>query len=178
MQNTETKRYIEAIKLAIGSVQYKNLSVKETFFKTIEQLNFYYENFQNKKYLEVAILHIQAYLEMGFPYEAGEDLFNTTLEKMGTKREFEFPKTFYVSKLIKLNKSQVRSMIKKWPASPHQDMKIKEVVTDIMNKVSNREIGIYYYKCTVTNDMYELTISEKEIFFHDLRRGIFYTFSI
>ena len=28
----------------------------------------------------------------------------------------------------------------------------------------------------VTDDLYELVISEKEIFFHDIPRGIFYTF--
>lgn len=178
MQNTDTKRYIEAIKLAVGSVQYKNLSVKETFFETIERLNFYYENTKNKKYLEVALLHMQAYLEMGFPYEIGKELFDATLDKMGTKREDEFSKTFYSSKAIRINKSQVRSMIKKWPASPQQTMKIEEVVSDIMNKVSNRKLGIYYYECAVTKDRYELTISEKEMFFHDLRRGIFYTFLI
>lgn len=31
---------------------------------------------------------------------------------MGTTREIQFPKRFYVSKQIKLNKTQVRSMIK------------------------------------------------------------------
>ena len=178
MQNTDIKQYIEAIKLAAGTVQYKNVSVIETFLEAIEQLNWYYENLNDKAYLEVARLHIQTYLEMGFSYEIGEELFNSILEKMGTTREFEFPKKFYTSKLIKLNKSQVRSMIKKWPASPHQIMKIDEVVSDIINKVNNREIGIYYYKCAVTKDMYELTISDKEMFFHDLRRNIFYTFLI
>lgn len=178
MQNTDTKRYVEAIKLAVGSVQYKNLSIKETFFETIERLNFYYENSQNEKYLEVALLHMQAYLEMGFPYEARKELFDATLAKMGTKREFEFPKNFYASKEIKLNKSQVRSMIKKWASSPHQTMKIDEVVADIIKRVSNREIGIYYYECAVLKDRYELTISEDEMFFHDLKRGTFYTFLV
>ena len=178
MQNIDNKQYVEAIKLAVGSVQYKNLSVKETFFETIERLNFYYENSQNEKYLEVALLHMQAYLEMGFPYETGKELFDATLAKMGTKRELKFPKNFYASKEIKLNKSQVRSMIKKWASSPHQTMKIDEVVADIIKRVSNREIGIYYYECAVSKDRYELTISEDEIFFHDLKRGIFYTFLV
>ena len=178
MKNTDTRRYVESIKLAVGSVQYKNLSIKEIFFETIERLNFYYENSQNEKYLEVALLHMQAYLEMGFPYEMGKELFDATLAKLGTKREIEFPKIFYASKEIKLNKSQVRSMIKKWTASPHQTMKIDEVVADIIKRVSNREIGIYYYECVVSKDRYELTISEDEMFFHDLKRRTFYTFLV
>ena len=67
-------------------------------------------------------------------------------------------------------------MIKKWPASPRQVMRIDEVVSDILEKVKKREIGIFYYKNVVINDIYEVVISEKEIFFHDLTRGIFYTF--
>lgn len=178
MQEKDTIQYIEAIKLACGSVQYKNISIKETFFDTVLQLLSYFENSNNKDYLEIALLHIQAYLEMGFPYEDGGDIFDSVLEKMKITKEFKFPKKFYKAKIIKLNKSQVRSMIKKWPASPRQTMKIDEVVNDIINKVQMKEMGIHYYKCAVIGDLYELTINENELFFHDLRRGFFYSFEI
>ena len=72
MQIDENSLYIEAIKLAAGSVQYKNWSVQDTFMDAVSQLYQYYQNSQNIKYLETAILHIQAYLEMGFPYEQGK----------------------------------------------------------------------------------------------------------
>ena len=88
----------------------------------------------------------------------------------------KFPKRFYSSKQVKVNKTQVRSMIKKWPASPKQKIKIDDVVSDIIEKVLKNEQGIYYYKCAIINDMYELVITDKETFFHDLTRGIFYTF--
>ena len=87
-----------------------------------------------------------------------------------------FPNKFYVAKTIKLNRTQVRSMIRKWPPSPHQTMKIDEVVDDIISKVKGKENGIFYYKCAATKDIYELVISKKETFFHDMQRGIFYTF--
>uniref|UniRef100_UPI00405686F2 hypothetical protein n=1 Tax=Agathobacter sp. TaxID=2021311 RepID=UPI00405686F2 len=176
MRDKEDNRYIEAIKLAAGSVQYKDLSVKETFMEAVSQLHRYYKDSQNTKYLETAVLHIQAYLEMGFSYEEGKTIYDKILKDLGTTKEDKFPRKFYAAKKIKLNKTQVKSMIKKWPASPHQTMKIAEVVEDIIEKVERKEVGIYYYKCAVTEDMYELVISEKEIFFHDLRRGIFYTF--
>lgn len=178
MQSERNSAYIEAIKLAAGSVQYKNLSIKTTFIDAISQLYQYYTNSGNIKYLEIATLHIQAYLEMGFAYEDGKKLYDLVLEKLGTTRELKFPSKFYSAKKIKLNKAQVKSMIKKWPASPHQKMKIDEVVADIIKKVEKKENGIFYYKCAVTNDMYELVISEKETFFHDLRRGIFYVFVV
>lgn len=178
MRNKDNNLYIEAIKLAAGSVQYKNLSVQSTFVEAVSQLYQYYIYSGNTQYLEAATLHIQAYLEMGFPYEDGEKIYNLVLEKLGTTREIRFPQKFFWAKEIKLNKAQVRTMIKKWPASPHQKMRIDEVVADIIKKVNNNMLGIYYYKCAVTDDMYELVISEKETFFHDLRRGIFYTFVI
>lgn len=176
MKSEEIKQYVEAIKVAAGSVQYKDISVNNTFITAVSQLYKYYEYSNNSNYLEAAILHIQAYLEMGFPYEAGSEIFDTVLKELGTTREMKFPKRFYSSKQIKVNKTQVRSMIKKWPASPKQKIKIDDVVSDIIEKVVKKEQGIYYYKCAIINDMYELVITDKETFFHDLTRGIFYTF--
>lgn len=178
MNEREVSRYIEAIKLATGCVQYKNIPVKQTLCDAVSQLYWYYSNLGRREYLEVAVLYIQAYLEMGFSYEDNSEIFNTILEQLGTTREMEFSKRFFMSKKIKLNKTQVRSMIKKWPASPHQKMKINEVVTDIIDKIKIREIGIFYYECAVTKDVYELVISSHEIFFHDMMRGVFYTFDL
>lgn len=174
--NEEELRYVEAIKFAAGSLQYKNVPVQQTFREAVSQLYWYYENLGGDEYLQTATLHIQAYLEMGFSYEENADLFNDVLQKLGTTRDLKFPKRYYSSKQVKLNKTQVRSMIKKWPASPHQEMKINEVVDDIITKVQTHECGIYYYKCAVTGDMYELVISDQEIFFHDVVRGSFFTF--
>lgn len=172
----ENMQYIEAIKLAAGGVQYKDLSVKSTLIAAVQQLYGYYETSDDINYLEVAVLYIQAYLEMGFPYEGGKEIFDMILEKLGTNKELKFPQKFYVAKQIKLNKSQIRSMIRKWPGSPHQKYKLEEVVEDILVKVKNHIIGISHYQCEVTKDLYELVINENETFFHDLRRGIFYTF--
>ncbi|MCI9151805.1 MAG: hypothetical protein HFI42_15250 [Lachnospiraceae bacterium] len=44
-------------------------------------------------------------------------------------------------------------------------------------KVQNKQNGIYYYKCAVTGDLYELVVSSDAPFFHDIARGIFYTFA-
>ncbi|MBQ8802786.1 MAG: hypothetical protein IJZ53_04030 [Tyzzerella sp.] len=175
MYDEKDNQYVEAIKLAAGGVQYRNLSVKKTLIEAVEQLHLFYKNSLEKKYLEVAKLFIQAYLELGFSYQEGEHVFSVILDELGECREVEYSKKIYVERRIKLNKSQVRSMIKRWPASPHQTIKIEEVVEDIINKVKSKAIGIYYYECAVTKDVYELVINENEVFFHDLKRGVFFT---
>lgn len=164
-QSKDTIQYIEAIKLAAGGVQYKNLSVKQTCIDAVKQLYHYYKNSDNMDYLETAALYIQAYLEMGFPYEEGYTVFDQILEKLGTTRELKFPRKCYADKQIRLNKSQVRNIIGRWPASPKQKMKIDDVVNDIIMKVKHQDKGIYYYTCAVTGDLYELVINEKETFF-------------
>lgn len=178
MDREENRLYIEAIKLAAGSVQYKNISVKDTMIKAVEQLYRYYEITMDEGYLETAFFHIQAYLEMGFPYEEREEVFDNILKNLGKRRELEFPKKFYCAKKVKLNKTQVRSMLGRWTTSSRQRMKVQEVVEDIIRKVENREEGVWYYKCEMTEEMYELVISEQNMFFHDLRRCIFYTFAV
>ena len=178
MNREEDRLFIEAIKLAAGSVQYKNISVENTMIKAVEQLYRYYKETIDKGYLETAFFHMQAYLEMGFSYEEGKGIFDKVLKNLGKRKELEFPKKFYCAKTIKLNKTQVRSMLGRWPISSRQEMKVREVVEDIIRKVQNREEGVWYYKCEMTEDMYELVISEQNMFFHDLRRCIFYTFVI
>lgn len=176
MSREEDRSYVEAIKFAAGFLQYKNVSVRQTFADAVSQLYWYYKNLDNKKYLEIATLHIQAYLELGFLYEENAEIFDLILNELEITKEMKFPKKFYTSQKVKLNKSQVRRMIKKWPASQHQKMKINEVVQDIINKIKEGDNGIFYYNCAVTGDLYELVISKEETFFHDMARGLFYTF--
>lgn len=178
MKDDEDARYVEAIKLAAGSVQYRNLSVTETLKSAITQLYNYYRQTNRDNYLKAALLHIQAYLEMGFIYEYGGGIFDNILTCLDTSREKEFPHKFYASRQVKLNKTQVKNMIRRWPASTKQKLKIEDVVQEILYKVKSRESGIFYYKCEVTKDLYELVINDSEMFFHDLARGMFYTFKI
>ena len=47
MESEESKQYVEAIKVAAGSVQYKDISVNNTFITAVSQLYKYYE-YSNK----------------------------------------------------------------------------------------------------------------------------------
>lgn len=174
---TDDERFlVEAIKLSVKNVPYKQLSMKELLCASIAQLYEYYQQYQKKEYLEVALLQIQAYLELGFSYEEKEDLFRWILNEAEVEKSVKFPRKFFSAKEFGLKKNEIRSMIKRWQGSPKQELKIGQVVDDIMKKISNREYGIHYYRNSVTGELYELLINEQEILFHDLQSGLFYVF--
>lgn len=181
MVNTEQSRnYLEAIKLAAGSLKYKGISINKTFIMSIRYLQGHYLIGRDLKYLEVAALLIQAYLEMGFTYESCQEEFDVILKDLGTKKSFMFPKKFYHSKKIKLTRPQVRSMIGKWSSSKKNKMLIITVVDDILEKINNNAIGVYSY-CnhnSLGKEMYELVINKDEIYFHDINKCKYYTFFI
>lgn len=172
---------IEAIKLALGTIHYSNGAIKEVFFTCIEKYLELYELFNDKKFLNNALLHMQAFFEMGFTYEEFPEIFDQVLSKAQTTRSEAFPKLFYSSKKVKLTKSQVRSMIHRWSASKYHTLTINELVDDIIEKVVKKQIGIYYYHSNKNpnrdnDDLYELVISENEAFFHDIARKKYFTF--
>ncbi len=179
--NTDQSRiYLEAIKLAAGSLKYKGISINKTFLMGIKHLQEYYSLCNDLKYLEVAVLLIQAYLEMGFTYESYKEEFDHILKDLGTERSMMFPKRFYHSKKIKLTRPQVRSMIGKWSSSKKNNMMIITVVDDIIEKVNNKEIGVFSY-CNHNisgQELYELVINKDEVYFHDINKSKFYTFLI
>ena len=145
------------------------------------EINWTLWNGKNKKYLYCAILYIQAYLEFGFDYDV---LFDKVINELGYSKEEVFPKDFYKADKVKLNKSQVRSMIRKW--KPGNKSTIAEVVQDIITKVKLHQEGIYYYvnsgtkkdigEMDITSDVYELVINKSECYFHDIRRKKYFTF--
>lgn len=171
---------IEAIKIVLGTLPYVGISVEDAMKMIVSEFEYFYEISNSEKYLQCALLHIQAYLEMGFNYN--ED-FNKILNVLGIERDDIFPKKFYTEK-IKLNKSQVRSMLGKW--KPGNTMKIGEVVEDIINRVKFQREGIVYYKNDGTKkdlqnmdseiEVYELVINKKETYFHDIKRKKYFTF--
>lgn len=180
--NVETFRFeIEIIKIMLCTLPYMGLTLGESIRKIVLKLTGLYEMEKNKKYLYCAILYIQAYLEFGFDYDV---LFDKVINELGYSKEEVFPKDFYKADKVKLNKSQVRSMIRKW--KPGNKSTIAEVVQDIITKVKLHQEGIYYYvnsgtkkdigEMDITSDVYELVINKSECYFHDIRRKKYFTF--
>lgn len=163
------------------TLPYVGITLGESIKKIVLKLIELYGIEKNRKYLHCAILYIQAYLEMGFEYDM---LFDKVVNELGYSKEEVFPKNFYKADKIKLNKSQVRSMIRKW--KPGNKSTITEVVQDIITKVKSHQEGIYYYinsgtkkeidETDIASDIYELVINKEECYFHDIRRKKYFTF--
>ena len=95
---------------------------------------------KEKRYLEKAVSHIYAYLELGYPYEYGQSEFEKAVNFLQVELEDIFPARKWQNKKIILNKGNVRNLLGRWNPSLHC-MKISEVVADIMDK-ANRKICI------------------------------------
>lgn len=178
----EDRLKIEAIKLSVVSTAYVGFCINEVFEETVKRLTQYYMETEDKRYLEVALLHIHAYVEMGFSYEQKNKLFDYVLKHLGKKKLIEFPQSSCKGNQVKLNKTQVKNLISRWPAS-RQRPSLDEVVEDIIYKVKNKEVGVYYYDSNPTpgkegtsGDLYQLFIGEKDIVFHDIKRRRYFTF--
>lgn len=181
--SNDDKLKVEAIKLAVGSTAYMGFSVSSVYEEAVERLKQYYEETKETVYLEAALLHIHAYMEIGCVYEDKKELFDYILKQLNLEKNIEFPQKYYEPSKIKLSKSQIRSKILKWPASK-QRQNINEVVEDIFNKVANKEVGVYYYDSNPTpdvpgtsGDLYELLVGEAECIFHDIKRRKYFTFA-
>lgn len=48
MERTEDRSYVEAIKFAASFLQYKNISVKQTFGSAVSQLYWYYKHLNDR----------------------------------------------------------------------------------------------------------------------------------
>lgn len=172
---------IEAMKASLEMCARQGLEREEIIIDSIGHMMEYYENNPEKEYLLGAILQIQAYLELGFSYDRHEVLFDNIVSRTGKTRYEIFSGQFYMTAVIRLNKSQIRGMLRKWSPSHQNEMSIKEVVEDIYEKVSKKLHGIYrYVNHSASNvngdDVYELVINDKECYFHDLKYDRYYTF--
>jgi len=173
---------VEVIKLAIGATAYRGFSIKEVYKEVVCKLETYYQQSMKKEYLEAALLHIKAYMEMGYDYEDNQSLFDGILNILNMEREILFPKKHFPVREIKLSKEQIKRLILRWPASKKR-MSINEVIDDIMGKVKQKEIGIYHYdsnptpdKVGTSGDLYELVIGSNESYFRDIKRRKYFTF--
>lgn len=174
---------VEAIKLSVMRMGFLGLSaqevIKEAAFFLCEQ----YRNTDDKRYLKQAWLQIQAFLELGFQYEKYAEQFDFILDNLKVDKEKVRILEKKNWKKILLNKAQVRSMLGRWNPKL-RSMPINQVVDDIMQKVSNHEVGIFYYWSEQNmgrdkyRDEYELHIQEDETFFYDVKKNCYYTLAV
>ena len=147
---------------SLQTLQNQGITIRETVYKSLDKLLLWNKESENSKYLELALLHMQAYANMGFALDEENKTIREILKKTGKTREDFFPKGYLLGKRIKLTKSQVRGMIR---------------------KVKNHEEGRYiyqYHRTDVTTkgdiEVYELVINKDESYFYDVKKFRFYTF--
>lgn len=176
---------VAAIKIAVGNMEVFGGNCKDILLKSIDWLIVYYENTNEKMYLEKAMWHAYAYSELGFGYEEGKEQFEKVMTKLNMdvfgRRKFE--KSFY--KKVKLTRSSVNSLLGRWNPKLHS-MKIDDAVTDIIAKASTGKQGEYLYhsgKVIEQRDgkelwekTYKLFVRESEAVLYHINANKYYIF--
>lgn len=181
--NDEGMKDLYVMMLSLQSLQNRGITIKETFHRSVRTLLLWYQQSENMEYLDLALLHVQAYANMGFALDDREDTVRVILEKTGKKKEDFIPRGYLIGKKIRLNKTQVRSMIGRWKPSRENPMTINEVIEEIIDRVKNHAEGRYIYQYSRASgstqeepEVYELVINEEESYFYDVKNFRFYTF--
>lgn len=167
-------------------LQYKGISICETVDSSIRYLREWYLETKEYRYLELALLQMQACFEMGVVKKKELELYTEICQLANVTLKDLLKKKLYLSKEIKLNKSQVKGMIRRWKPSKNNPMTISEVVEDIITKVSEHKEGRYIYRYVkqrnsgnkdwMKEDLYILLINKSETVFFDVKNFICYTF--
>lgn len=174
------------IMIAVSNFEGVGISTKEILLGSISWLREQYEKEKKNEYLQKAVWHIYAYLELGYPFEEGTDNFLPILQYLNMSIEQVFPFDKWAYKKVPLKKTYVRNLLGRWNPVLHS-MKIEEVVLDIIDKVSKKKEGIYIYHSgkeiaregteILWEYTYRLCIKENgEAIFYDINRNKYYMF--
>lgn len=121
--------------------------------------------------------YIIAYLQLGYSYLNHQHLFTQVLSICGIEDD-DIAQLHRSNQVIICNKSQVRSLIGKWPPSPYNSHNITEVVNDIIKHINNNDYGTFCYytakKDGLFTALYQLIITPEINLFHDVLHNQFY----
>ena len=87
---------------SLQTLQNQGITIRETVYKSLDKLLLWNKESENSKYLELALLHMQAYANMGFALDEENKTIREILKKTGKTREDFFPKGYLLGKRIKL----------------------------------------------------------------------------
>ena len=176
---------VAAVKIAVSNVESLGIYSKDVLIKSIVWLRENYELSGKILYLEKAVWNIYAYLELGFSYDDGREEFQKVATYLHMDMERLFPSRRWQRQRILLNKTNVRNLLGRWNPVLHS-MKISEVVTDILDKVSENKKGDYVYYCgkileesenqKLWEHTFRLSVRKDEATFYDINRSKYYVF--
>lgn len=183
MVNDSKVQELYVMMFALQTLHNRGITVKETVSNSLENLLQWYRQSGNGQYLQLALLHMQAYANMGFALDDREPVVKEILGLTGKTSNDFFPRGNTIGKRVKLNKTQIRAMIGRWKPSEETPLTIGELVDDIIEKIKKHKEGRYIYQYQRKHageesdpEVYELVINEEESYFYDVKNFRFYTF--
>ena len=84
------------------------------------------------------------YTQLGFSYLDHKELFDDFIINLNYEK-YACTALQKMNQQINTSKTQLRSIIGRWPASPFNSHSIENAINDIMNKVSSKQLGTFYY---------------------------------
>ena len=84
---------------SLQTLQNQGITIRETVYKSLDKLLLWNKESENSKYLELALLHMQAYANMGFALDEENKTIREILKKTGKTREDFFPMRSQTSRL-------------------------------------------------------------------------------
>ena len=159
---------VQTIKLVLSGTESTGISSKQVLLNCIVYLTETYRESREFSYLEKAVWHMYAYLELGFSYADGEEVFPIQ----------------YFGKKVALNKSAIRKILGKWNPKLHS-MKVSEAVNDILGNIKNKNTGTYIYHSgkiiskSDNENLWEKTFKlyiQEEAILYDVNKKEYYTF--
>ena len=122
---------------------------------------------------------------MGFPYHEEETEFSRILEYLQEDVKTVFPAACWNCKKVKLTRGNVSRLLGRWNPRCHC-MKINDAVTDIIQKVSDKEVGQYTYfsgkvisqekEKMLWEHTFRLFIDSEDSVFYDVNQNKYYLF--
>lgn len=179
-ENITKEEAVKSVMFTFSVLHYQGETIGKTLESSVGYLRRQYEQTGNRHFLDLAEIELLAYVSMGFSMPDHEDIQYVIKES----NLQEGVQSGRFGKRVRLNRTQVRSLIGKWMPSKYTPMTIGQVVDDIIEKVSAQEIGTWrytYHKAQagkVLREEYELVITPEETFFWDLNHFRFYTFEM
>lgn len=176
---------VEVIKLAVCNMEAAGQTCKHVLLSSIRWLREKYEQCGEKIYLQKAVWHIYAYLELGFSYDAGREEFDRIADYLQQDAEELFSIVLRSYRKVKLTRGNVSRLLGRWNPRFHS-MKINDAVTDIIQKVSEKEEGEYTYfsgkvisrekEKLLWEHTFRLFIDSEDSVFYDVNQNKYYLF--
>lgn len=176
---------VAGIKISVAGIETLGISSKQVLLKSIKYLCSDFEKSQEISYLNKAMWHIYAYMELGYPFRDGEEVFHTILDYLHLDKKDVFPDEKWLYKAMPLSKSAIRNILGKWSPNLHS-MKITDAVEDIIKNITEKRSGVYAYYSgkviaqdedkTLWDKTFKLYIQSDEAVLYDVNRNRYYTF--